>query len=264
MKTLTKGCSALALILALAFPVAAQQMPPRGTDVLVHPDFVAATEGFAFDERLEIAIQLNMALRQYERAIPMLEALLKQSPGRAELWATLAVACNQLDEARDALDAADIAITLAPHVPHYFIERGIAAFRLGEHERSIADLKHFLESFPVNARAHYYLGLAQAAQGDVKAARGNLLRARALNPALALLTEYYLALIEAGEGRIALSQQLLAETRRAFEDTDSPDLRALIARQSTEMDQRVNRTLRSAMHESDARHASLPETAGTR
>lgn len=258
MKSIRVGMVAAAACLLFASGAAtAQQNPPREFDVLANPDFMAATESFSAAQSLELAAHISMALRQHERAIPMYEALLKDSPKRADLWAMLAAAYNRINEPREALDAADIAVTLAPHYPHFYVERGIAAFRLDMHERSIDDLKHFVKAFPVNARGHYYLGLAQAAIGDVDAARANLLRARRLNPALTLLTDYYLGLIAANRGQMGLSLELLARTQQAFEGSQLP-ISALVTGQLESVEGVVSSRLRAAMHEADVRIAHAP------
>lgn len=255
--------TAAALLFALSGIASAQQNAPRTFDVLAHPDFDLATASFSATESLELAAHMNMVLRQYEQAIPMYEALVKRSPKRADLWMMLAAAYNRADDPREALDAAGIAITLAPHYPHYYAERGIAAFRLGMHERSIEDLKHYVKAFPVNARGRYYLGLAQAASGDLDSAYASLMRARALNPALMLLTDYYLGLIAAQRGQIGTSRELLAETQRAFAGTSLP-ISGLLAEQIASLDSNASRRLRAAMHESDVRHAPPLKESGSR
>lgn len=260
MKTLAT-LSALLLGLVLSGPVPAQKA--GGLDLLADPDFNAVTKDFSAEDSLELAAHMNMAVRGYEKAIPMYEVLLKKSPGRADLWAMLAAAYNRTGEAREAFDAADIAITLAPHYPHYYAERGVAAFRLGQFESSIRDLKHFCKTFPMDARAHYYLGLAHAAHGDIDAAREGLMRARALNPAFTLPANYYLGLMAAGRGRIGAGREMLAATQRAFKDTD-PALAALVARQLAQADSEVAHALRAATHASDAAVAHRPDARAAR
>ena len=255
MKKLRTPIAAAAFLLAGILPAAAQQ--PRGPDVLAQPAFTAIAQDLSPAEGLQLAAHINIVLRQYERAIPMLEALLKDSPNRAELWAALAVAYNGADDPREALDAADIAITLAPHYPHFYIERGIARFRLGRHADSIADLAHYLKAFPQNSRAHFYLGLAQAAQGDSEPARISLLRARALNPYLSIATEYYLGLIAADRGQMGTSRELLARTQQAFAGSELP-ISALVTGQLQSIDSAVAQRMRAAMHEADVRAAHAP------
>lgn len=257
MKTCSIRIAAASFCLALAVPAAAQQVPAPGAGVLARPEFKAVTQDFSAGESLELAAHLNMALRRYEQAIPMYEVLVSRSPKRAELWAVLASAYNYMDDARNAFETADIAITLAPHYPHFYAERGIAAFRLDQHPRAIEDLKHYVKAFPANARAYFYLGLAQAAHGDTEAARVNLLRARALNPALTLATSYYLGLIAASRGQMSVSRELLAQTGKAFEGSDLPMAR-LAAGQLQTVDSAVAGRIRAAIHEADARIAPVP------
>lgn len=256
MKTTCMRITAAALLAAAILPAAAQQ-PAPGPDVLARPEFKAIAQDLSPAEGLQLAAHINIVLRQYERAIPMFEALVKDSPNQAELWAGLAVAYNRAGEAREAYDAANIAVTLAPHYPHFYVERGTAAFFLGRHAEAVSDLSHYLKSFPANAGARFYLGLAQAARGELEPARANLLRARRLNPDLALSTDYYLALIAAGRGQIALSRERLARLQLAFEGNELPWSK-LIERQVAGLDEAIARRLRAATHEADARVAHLP------
>lgn len=251
------------LCAALALPVRAQSSRTAQVfDVLSNPDFVAATVGFSEAERLELAAHLHMSLRQHEQAIPMYEALVKHRPNRAELWAMLAVAYNRADEPREALDAAQIALTLAPHEVHFRIERGVAAFRLGRHDAAVEDLKAFTEAFPANARGHFYLGLAEAARGNMEPAYGALLRARALNPALALMTDYYLGLLLTQRGQIATGRELIAQAWRAFDDAGLPIARRAAA-QLASIDAAVAERLQAALHQSDVQFAPVRKKAGT-
>lgn len=256
MTTIRMHIAAAALLAAALLPAAAQQ-PAPGPDVLARPEFKAIAQDLSPEEGLQLAAHINIVLRQYERAIPMFEALVKDSPNRAELWAGLAIAYNRAGEPREAFDAANIAVTLAPHFPHFYVERGTAAFFLQRHAEAVADLSHYLKAFPQNAGARFYLGLAQAARGELEPARANLLRARRLNPDLALSADYYLALIAAERGQLALSREMLARLQRAFEDSDLP-WRKLIEAQAAGLDGAVAQRLRAATHEADARVAHLP------
>jgi tetratricopeptide (TPR) repeat protein len=253
-----------ALILAVAcgaaLPVSAQQ-PAQQYDVLRDPDFAAATGNFSAAEQLEFAAHFSMALRQHERAIPMYEALVKRSPNRAELWAMLAAAYNRADEPREALDAADIAYTLAPHYPHFRVERGIAAYRLGRHDQAAEDLKAFVKAFPVNARGHFYLGLAEGARGNADAAYAALMRARTLNPGLTLMTDYYLGLILTQRGQVGTGRQLVAEAQRAFGEAGLPAAK-LAAGQLESIDAAVADRMRAAVHQSDVQFAPARRKPG--
>lgn len=261
MNTIRKRIATATLLLAGILPAAALQA--QGPDVLAQPAFKAIAQDLSPAEGLQLAAHINIVLRQYERAIPMLEVLAKDSPNRAELWAALAVAYNRAGEPREAHDAANIAITLAPHYPHFYVERGVAAFFLGRHPDAIADLSRYLSAFPHNANAHFYLGLAQASRGESEAARASLLRARRLNPSLALSTDYYLGLIAAERGNLALGRELLDRTRQALEGSDLP-ISKLIAGQVNGIDGAVAQRLRAATHEADARAAHMPGSPAAR
>jgi tetratricopeptide (TPR) repeat protein len=249
-----------ALVVAGVLPAGAQQ--PQGPDVLAQPAFKAIAQDLSPAEGLQLAAHINIVLRQYERAIPMFEALLKTLPNRADLWAGLAIAYNRAGEPREAYDAANIAVTLAPHYPHYYAERGIAAFFLGRYAVAIADLSHYVKAFPLHANAHFYLGLAQAARGEAEAAQASLLRARRLNPDLALSANYFLGLVAAERGQVARSRQLLAELQQAFNGSGLP-IGKVIAEQVADLDGAVAQRLRAATHEADARAAPLPHLAGS-
>lgn len=261
VNTIRNRVAAATLLVAGVLPAAAQQA--QGPDVLAQPAFKAIAQELSPEEGLQLAAHINIVLRQYERAIPMLEALVKNSPNRAELWAALAVAYNRAGEPREAHDAANIAITLAPHFPHFYTERGVAAFFLGRHAEAVADLSHYLAAFPHNANAHFYLGLAQASRGESDAARASLLRARRLNPALELSADYYLGLIAAGRGNLTLGRALLDRTRQALEGSDLP-MTGLVARQLQGINGAIGQRLRAATHEADARAAHVPGSPARR
>lgn len=263
LRTWMAAALAFAALAGAPAPAGAQQAPKRAYDFLADPDFLLATRGFSAAETLELAAHLNMDLRQYRQALPMYEALLKERPRHAGLWAMAALAYNRINEPAEAFEAADIAITLAPDYPHYAIERGVAAFHLGRYAIAIEDLQRFAKAFPVNARARFYLGLAQAGAGDAAAARKSLNRARLLNPALSLPTEYYLGLIAGSLGQTAASRQMLADTLEAFEAAELP-VAPLARQQLREVDGAVARALRRAQHEADARVAHLPAAPAAR
>lgn len=256
MNTIRTHMGAAALALAGILPAAAQQ---PGPDVLAQPSFKAIAQDLSPAEGLEFAAHANLVLRQYERAIPMYEALLKDAPNRPTLWAALAMAYNRAGDPREAHDAANIAITLAPHYPHFYAERGVAAFLLGRHADAVADLHHYLKAFPQSANAHFYLGLAQAARGEAEPAQASLMRARRLNPELRLSTDYYLGLVAAERGQTGASRELLSRTQRAFEG-ELP-ISELAAAQLQAVDDAVARRIRASVHESDARAAPLPALA---
>lgn len=257
--TFRNRMAAATLLLAGILPATAQQA--QGPDVLAQPAFKSIAQDLSPAEGLQLAAHINIVLRQYERAIPMLEALAKDSPNRAELWAALAVAYNRAGEPREAHDAASIAVTLAPHFPHFFLERGIAAFFLGRHAEAAADLSHYAKTFPQHANAHFYLGLAQAARGELEPARASLLRARRLNPELAMSANYFLALIAAERGQLALGREMLARLQLAFEGSDLPWTR-LLAEHAAGLDGAAAQRVREAVHEADARVAHVPAAAG--
>jgi len=257
--------SALAVIAALGFaaPAAAQAPASAAPRILEQPDFIDVTKDFSGEERLEFAAHLSMVLRQHEQAIPMYEAILKREPNRADLWAALALAYNHANEPREAFDAAGIAITLAPHAAYFRGERGIAAFMLGRHREAIEDLTAYVNTASLNARGRFYLGLAQAAAGDLAAARASLLRARALNPALEIAADYYLGLIAAERGQLGASRALLARAQDALHGSGLP-VEKLIGAQLQGLDGVIGERLRASMHESDARFAPARGKAAER
>lgn len=220
MKTIFAGLLVGAALGLGLSPAEAAERKPR--DILGDPNFKKVVKKLPVAEQLELAATLNFSLRQYEPAIPMLEALVKKQPTRADLWFLLAMAYNRVSEPREAYDAANIALTLKPDMPFYPIERGIAAFQLGKDAEAVRDLQRYVRSFKTSAMAHYYLGLVQARLGDLGTARDNLRKARTLSPNLSLLTDYYLGLIAAQQGKPEEARPLLQATAAAFKGTGSP------------------------------------------
>jgi len=250
------------LALALAVPAAASAQARRPVvDVFALPEFREATKEATAEELFEAAAVMHVRLRQYRQAIPLLEALVKDITDRSDLWMLLAIAYNRIDEPREAWDAANIAIALAPDTTLYYGERGVAAVMDGRDADGVRDLSRFLAAYRANARGHLYRGIARARLGEHDAAREDLDRASALNPRLALVADYYVGLVAARTGRTLEAQILLRETLEAFEGVETPfkeTVRAqLKALEAAEAPQRAAaaRRLREALVTLDAEHS---------
>lgn len=191
-------------------------------DVMSQRKFKEMTKDMSPRSRFEAAAMIHIALGQYEQAVPLLEALVGKNSKDAGSWELLAIAYNRLGEAQDAFETANIAITLRPTYDAFLMERGIAAFQLGKDRQAASDLARFVKSYPNTPEAWFYLGLAQARLGDSAEAAANLRQARTLNPLLSLMTDYYLGLIAAQQGKTIQARELLKGTLDAFKDVDSP------------------------------------------
>ncbi len=238
---------------------AAETPGTQDLDVFSLPEFKEAGASLSPEERFELASILNIYLHQYEQAIPLLEVLVKRQPNASGLWILLATAYNRVGEWQEAFDAARIAITLDPHYEMYYIERGIAAFRLGKDREAVEDLSRYVKSFATSAMAYYYLGLAQARLGDPAAARANLVKAGSLNPRLMLMTDYYVGLLDARSGRVKEAEAALRETLEVLREADGP-LKELVRSQLQQLQAVANaiemaRALRRSLVEGDAQNS---------
>jgi len=227
-------CLFLVVVLAIHGLTFAGQTE-KTVDVMSLPKFKEMTKGYSAQARFEAAAMMHISLGQYEQAIPLLEALVKQTPNNATCWELLAISYNRLGEARDAFETANIAITLRPTYDAFLMERGIAAFQLGKDRKAVEDLSRFVKSYSNTPEAWFYLGLAQARLGDSSEAAANLRKARKLNPLLALMTDYYLGLIAANQGKTIQAQEMLKGTLDAFKGVDSP-MKKVIVRQLQQLE----------------------------
>lgn len=189
----------------------------EGLHLLALPEFREMTEQFPPEIRFEVAAVVNIHMHQYAQAIPLLEVLVSEQPNRSELWILLALAYNRDDAPQDAYDAANIAITLEPYHDAYYIERGVAAYLLGQDRQAAQDLTRFLKAFDRVPRAYYYMGLVAARQGNLGLARRALNNAWALEPNLRVPVLYQLASLDVATGRLDRAKSSLALVSEVFE-----------------------------------------------
>ena len=136
-------------------------------------------------------LSLRMASRDApDRAIHLFEKALAVDPDYAGAWVGLGAAHRikgtflGLPEAlQKALDAADHALTLDPHLPDAHVERGSALFLLGRPDDALRALAEAIALDPKHARAHATLARVHwVGRGDLAAGIAELERAVAINP----------------------------------------------------------------------------------
>ncbi len=111
---------------------------------------------------------------------------LAESQGDDDLTAQFALlsamAFNDLGQARDALDRAELVLKLEPKNAEARYERAVALFELCRFADAKAAFTAMLDDPQRSAHAHHHLGLLLEREGKWKAAERHFERARALNP----------------------------------------------------------------------------------
>lgn len=97
---------------------------------------------------------------------------------------------------------------------------GLAAYRLGDYEESIAHLTRLIEIEPMHADAYEYLGLAEYRLGQYEASSEHLTRAYIYNPKNAAVS-YYLGRIHSFQGEASSAIQNFNEAEELGFDPGS-------------------------------------------
>ncbi len=130
---------------------------------------------------LNLGIALN-ELREFPRAVLILEHLVNLHPDHARAWVALAVALGHVNRPEDALDAVTRALDLDPQDRWAHINRGGLLFRLGRAAEARTHLEVAVQLAPHDAHAWRVLADICVATGDPIAARQAYQRVRTLDP----------------------------------------------------------------------------------
>jgi len=246
--------TAILLAVFLLTPAAADADEP---DLLNHPAFREATKDLTAAQQFDIAARLYMRVGRFDRAIPLLEVLVRREDykNQVDLWHLLAESYNGVDEPVEALKAARIAQALAPDLTALRLESGIAAVRLNRPDAALRDLVPYVRKWGTDAVARYYLGLAYAQAEQHEKSRRHLERAAQLNPLLEAQVEYQRALLDVHEGRLHAAFVRLAPLHAAMRRHGLP-AHASTGRQlgRVGLAREVQRTIHAADVAAAARH----------
>lgn len=199
-----------------------------GINVRELASYKNATKDLSADDREMAAVTFNLYLKQYRQVIPILKKLVVKYD-QAGVWNLLAFSYNRVGAWQDAYNAASASIKLEPGAAFCYGELGMAALQLGKYAEAERNLAAYLRTHQDEATAHYYHGLSLAQVGRLPEARVSLNMARLLNPDLAILTDYYIALIDTNQGRSKEALKSLQLINTALGDVDTPFLRHLQA-----------------------------------
>jgi len=203
-----------------AFP-AGNAQPSEIVNVVELDSYKDAIAGLTTEDRDVVTIMFNLFLKQYGEAIPLLKQIATRHSNDAAAWYLLAFSFNRSGSWQEAYDAAAASMRLQPDAAAPYKERGMASVQLGRYAEAEKDLLFYLKTMNGDAAAHYYRGLALGLLGRLPEARVELNLARIYNPNLAILTNYYIALIDSKQGRFKEALKPLREISKAFEGTDN-------------------------------------------
>jgi tetratricopeptide (TPR) repeat protein len=122
------------------------------------------------DPEIMIALgRIQIALKQYDKAIPYLEATIKQQPQSAANFYMLGVSYANLNRTDDAIAALREAVKLDPKDDDSWYYLGILHFRTNDLERAIPALRNGVAVAPQNAEMMSLLVEALLRRGAVEA-----------------------------------------------------------------------------------------------
>ncbi len=174
------------------------------------------------------AIFANESIRlfkagNYQQAMLRFTVLSERFPLRAYFWSYLSRCYLELKENRDALGAADIAISLEPDVKRHYLYRGNAAYRLDDFNGAIQDLRNYLVDYPSHGKAHLLLGMSYLNLNQLEEAEKEMKQARELSTVLDSMVDYQLSVIALRRGEMEQGVQLLRKSKSAVAGTPFGD-----------------------------------------
>ncbi len=141
---------------------------PRGDE----EDACEAETAIADDQRLIAAdacferTTIHYQAGAFQEALAEVTEAIQHSPHDPELYTLRARACLELEQYRNATEAAERAVELDADDPDARRARGIALLNTGEPRRAIDDFDFLLDENRHDADAYYHRGLAYAALGN--------------------------------------------------------------------------------------------------
>ena len=132
----------------------------------------AALHAQAADARIA-AIVAALRDQQFDKALHLLDAALKESPGNAQLWTMQGVAREGLGKNKEALASFRHALKLSPDYIPALEKSAQIAFDAGD-PAGIPVLEHLLRLRPDDLTSHAMLAVLEYQKGDCAAASAPL------------------------------------------------------------------------------------------
>jgi putative PEP-CTERM system TPR-repeat lipoprotein len=154
----------------------AKQQAGRGAEAV--GDLEAWLQKYPQDTMSRVSLgDLYVGLKQYEKAVPVYEEVIRAAPDNVIALNNLAWAMAQTGRANEALPHARRAATLAPENPAILDTLGTTLVRAGQPAEAVAPLRKAVEKAPNARPIEFHLAEALAKQGQRDEARGILRRA---------------------------------------------------------------------------------------
>ena len=131
---------------------------------------------------LFLLAQCCVFFKQHERALELLETLLREQPGHARAWAIAGFLYAEKGRRADAIEAFERAVALAPGDAGTLFNLGFVLQKAGRHEEAIERMSRAVELQPGLDRAWYGLGISLIHCGRFREAIERLTEAARLQP----------------------------------------------------------------------------------
>lgn len=173
---------------------------------------------------LYLLAQVCIFFRQHQRALEVLEALLRENPRHPRAWRIAGFLYGEKDRYADAIAAFERALALSDGDAATLFNLGFALQKVGRHEEAIGRLSRAVETDPGLDRAWYGLGLSLIHCGRFREAIVRLTEAARLQP----LNPYARYQLGAAWFKLGEPEKVRAEYRKvkSFDPTVAAHMRA--------------------------------------
>ena len=164
----------------------------------------------------KVQAQMYVEQKQYKDAISEYQEAIKQAPNNSDLYEELGNTYRKAAQLELAQGAFKKELELSPNNPIAIFNLAKIDIETNEPQTGLDLLNKVIPHYVNVPALYFYLGLGQFSVGDVKSAVVALEKARSLHPEseLAPRVEYELSRVYRKLGRIAESQQAIAEYTR--------------------------------------------------
>ena len=173
---------------------------------------------------LYLLAQVCIFFRQHQRAVQVLESLLKENPNHPRAWRIVGFLYAEKDRYTEAISAFERALALSTEDAATLFNLGFALQKVGRHEDAISRLSRAVEMNPALDRAWYGLGLSLIHCGRFQDAIVRLTEAARLQP----LNPYARYQLGAAWFKLGEPEKVRAEYRKvkAFDPQVAAHMRA--------------------------------------
>jgi tetratricopeptide (TPR) repeat protein len=143
----------------------------------------------------------EMGRGEYEKAVEWFKRAAEREPRDPEVHYYLGLAYSRLGDYPSAITAFERVLKLDPKDRKVRYEMGIASYFMGDYPKAMASFKMAQRDDPSNTLVPLYLGATYQQLGKHRRSIRYFLKARELDPEVAQMSEFYLAMAYMGMGR---------------------------------------------------------------